>query len=301
MGTVLVVGVLLTGLFVYVMLRGPRRLPPSEPEALSETAERKRSPGHGPSPRPLAAENAGAVIAEIRKRARRSELPFTSSMRGAVCIQRLLYGLPEGLVPSEIEDARRALAVIRLTICHDHHHEHYFDQFGAGRWFEFRRHVTAEGRTWTFTVSVLASTDGSIAVDDVKAKRPDDDHDADGEDADGAIAASATGSRSAGRLPYGLVACPCCRHATLSSRAAYQICPVCFWEDDGQDSADADEARGGPNTISLTQGRKNFLRITASVEADVGHVRKPFLEEARLRHFDAEGREVAPGGDADER
>jgi Cysteine-rich CPCC len=38
--------------------------------------------------------------------------------------------------------------------------------------------------------------------------------------------------------------CPCCGHLTLCGRAGYEICPVCFWEDDGQDSHDADEVRG---------------------------------------------------------
>jgi hypothetical protein len=40
---------------------------------------------------------------------------------------------------------------------------------------------------------------------------------------------------------------PCCGYLTLCGRAGYEICPVCFWEDDRQDSHDADEVRGGPN------------------------------------------------------
>ena len=38
--------------------------------------------------------------------------------------------------------------------------------------------------------------------------------------------------------PY---ACPCCGFLTLPSRGGYDICPVCFWEDDGQDDPAADE------------------------------------------------------------
>src|SRR5437870_13916645 len=53
--------------------------------------------------------------------------------------------------------------------------------------------------------------------------------------------------------------CPCCMHKTLHSRGAFEICPVCFWEDDGQDDHDADGVRGGPNsTLSLSDARKNF-------------------------------------------
>ena len=55
--------------------------------------------------------------------------------------------------------------------------------------------------------------------------------------------------------------CPCCYMPTLSERAGYEICPICFWEDDGQDSDDADIIRGGPNKdYSLTEARSNFQK-----------------------------------------
>jgi hypothetical protein len=40
--------------------------------------------------------------------------------------------------------------------------------------------------------------------------------------------------------------CPCCGFRTLNERGGYDICPVCFWEDDGQDDADANTVCGGP-------------------------------------------------------
>ena len=53
--------------------------------------------------------------------------------------------------------------------------------------------------------------------------------------------------------------CPCCRYQTLDERGSFEICPVCHWEDDGQDDPDADEVRGGPNgSLSLAQARPNF-------------------------------------------
>lgn len=53
--------------------------------------------------------------------------------------------------------------------------------------------------------------------------------------------------------------CPCCDLPTLRSRSDFGICTICFWEDDGQDSADADDVRGGPNhDYSLTEARRNF-------------------------------------------
>ena len=55
------------------------------------------------------------------------------------------------------------------------------------------------------------------------------------------------------------VACPCCGALTLDERGIFDICPVCDWEDDGQDDADADVVRGGPNgPLSLTEARRLF-------------------------------------------
>ena len=36
-----------------------------------------------------------------------------------------------------------------------------------------------------------------------------------------------------------LYPCPCCRYKTLAERGGFDICPVCFWEDDGKDDEDA--------------------------------------------------------------
>ena len=75
-------------------------------------------------------------------------------------------------------------------------------------------------------------------------------------------------------------ACPCCRHLTLDERGGFEICPVCFWGNDGQDDADADTCRGGPNgALSLTQARANHKAIGASDERQIGNVRKPRPEE----------------------
>jgi len=74
--------------------------------------------------------------------------------------------------------------------------------------------------------------------------------------------------------------CPCCGCRTLSERSAFEICEVCYWEDDGQDDGDADENRGGPNgSLSLTEARANYLRIGACEESMVSNVRAPRPEE----------------------
>ena len=79
-------------------------------------------------------------------------------------------------------------------------------------------------------------------------------------------------------LPF---CCPCCGCGTLAARGAYEICPVCYWEDDGQDDNDADDVRGGANgDLSLTAGRANYRLFGASREEDLPHVRRPHLHEA---------------------
>jgi Cysteine-rich CPCC len=59
----------------------------------------------------------------------------------------------------------------------------------------------------------------------------------------------------------------CCGFVTLPERGADDICPVCFWEDDGQDDHVADEVRGGPNySLNLSETRRNVYRIGAVEE-----------------------------------
>ncbi|WP_327291095.1 CPCC family cysteine-rich protein [Streptomyces sp. NBC_01198] len=76
--------------------------------------------------------------------------------------------------------------------------------------------------------------------------------------------------------PY---ACPCCAYITLTRRAYHETCPVCDWEDDGQDDHDADEDRGGPNCLSLTEARENFKAFGASQERRTRYLREPLPHE----------------------
>lgn len=74
--------------------------------------------------------------------------------------------------------------------------------------------------------------------------------------------------------------CPCCFCKTLGERRGFEICEVCFWEDDGQDEHDADVVRGGPNgTLSLTWARANYGELGACEARAVPHVRAPTPEE----------------------
>jgi hypothetical protein len=70
----------------------------------------------------------------------------------------------------------------------------------------------------------------------------------------------------------------------LAERGGYEICPVCWWEDDGQDVHNADEVWGGPNgRLSLTGARRNFEKFGAVSERALEHVRPPLDEEHPLR------------------
>jgi Cysteine-rich CPCC len=57
--------------------------------------------------------------------------------------------------------------------------------------------------------------------------------------------------------------CLCCATPVIRERAAYEICPVCGWEDDPAQEQDPDFA-GGANTSSLTQARAQWRQKNAN-------------------------------------
>lgn len=72
------------------------------------------------------------------------------------------------------------------------------------------------------------------------------------------------------------VACPCCGYRTLDNRGDDEICPVCYWQDDGQEDTNAGEVWGGPNgDLSLAQARKNFVDFGACEKRFATFVRPP--------------------------
>jgi hypothetical protein len=66
--------------------------------------------------------------------------------------------------------------------------------------------------------------------------------------------------------------CPCCDYFSLAERGSYLICPICFWEDDGQDLSEIDMMSGPNHGLTLRQGRENFRRIGASHPNVVSYV-----------------------------
>jgi hypothetical protein len=74
--------------------------------------------------------------------------------------------------------------------------------------------------------------------------------------------------------------CPCCNYQTLNDRGRFEICSVCFWQDDGQDDIDADKVNGGPNSsLSLTEARQNYREFGACERRLLEYVRLPTAKE----------------------
>jgi len=70
--------------------------------------------------------------------------------------------------------------------------------------------------------------------------------------------------------------CPCCGYKTLDAPGALRLCPVCWWEDDGQEYADASEVRLTVNgQLSLDEARRFYIQCGAAHPRFLPHVRKP--------------------------
>lgn len=63
--------------------------------------------------------------------------------------------------------------------------------------------------------------------------------------------------------------CPCCFLRTISELSSYEICPICGWEDDGQNDSNEELVLGGPNKgYSLEEARKNFELLKTMYRLD---------------------------------
>jgi hypothetical protein len=85
--------------------------------------------------------------------------------------------------------------------------------------------------------------------------------------------------------------CPCCGYPTLPLREhpqmpTFDICFLCYWQDDGQTDIDADRVYGGPNgKYSLTEARANFKKylVMFSPENDTRIVPGDLPEEIYIK------------------
>lgn len=72
--------------------------------------------------------------------------------------------------------------------------------------------------------------------------------------------------------------CKCCGCAALDSADEYDICPVCCWEKDRTQESDP-EYKGGANSVSLNEARKNYAEFGACEKRFIENVRKPYTIE----------------------
>ena len=74
-------------------------------------------------------------------------------------------------------------------------------------------------------------------------------------------------------------ACPCCAFRTLdeSPPGTFQVCAVCFWEDDAVQFEDP--TAYGANAVSLLEAKRNFAAFGAVTDAARGSVRAATTEE----------------------
>ena len=74
--------------------------------------------------------------------------------------------------------------------------------------------------------------------------------------------------------------CPCCGYYTFDQKTpgTFEICKVCFWQDDIVQYKDI-YLVGGPNKVSLFVARQNYKNYGASEKKWISYVRKPNKNE----------------------
>jgi hypothetical protein len=80
--------------------------------------------------------------------------------------------------------------------------------------------------------------------------------------------------------------CPCCGHKTFTKEpnGTYDICQVCYWEDDPI-QLNEPSYEGGANRVSLKQAQRNFIELGACEVGMKPNVRQPNLEEPKDKNW----------------
>lgn len=73
--------------------------------------------------------------------------------------------------------------------------------------------------------------------------------------------------------------CPCCGYKTIDNNGNYDICQICFWEDDPFQEMNVYDL--GANKIPLVEGQKNYIRYGACDKEATHFVRKPTKDDKR--------------------
>jgi len=70
------------------------------------------------------------------------------------------------------------------------------------------------------------------------------------------------------RLNKAVFHCPCCDFISLSKKNAFEICPICFWQDDTLDN----EGYSGANGMKIQEARHNYKKYGACSEDIIKNV-----------------------------
>ena len=84
--------------------------------------------------------------------------------------------------------------------------------------------------------------------------------------------------KKAERNDLGQFACPCCGFITVQEQGRFDLCEVCFWEDDALQSSQPDYADGA-NVPCLLEAIENFWSYSACERESLSFVRLPKIEE----------------------
>ncbi|WP_425458316.1 CPCC family cysteine-rich protein [Collimonas rhizosphaerae] len=63
-----------------------------------------------------------------------------------------------------------------------------------------------------------------------------------------------------------LVQCDCCDYFTIAKGGDYEICPVCFWEQDWGGVSKPNQHSAANHGLMLSEGRRNFQSFGACLE-----------------------------------
>ncbi|MEM8864440.1 MAG: CPCC family cysteine-rich protein [Planctomycetota bacterium] len=74
--------------------------------------------------------------------------------------------------------------------------------------------------------------------------------------------------------------CYVCGYYTLESRCDWDVCPICFWEDDIL-ADDGLYEHSPANHMTIAEAKKNYIALGAVSQEYVSKVRKPVARERR--------------------
>ncbi|NMG65844.1 hypothetical protein GPA19_12895 [Azoarcus indigens] len=66
--------------------------------------------------------------------------------------------------------------------------------------------------------------------------------------------------------------CDCCDYFTIPEGEDFEICPVCFWEQDASGISEPSQPSGANHGLSLLEGRENFKTLGACDKRFISNV-----------------------------